>query len=178
MLSNARYFEQELSTQEVERMQVSQSDSRQKLDPLAGSLGKSAHAMRSTQATVLPSEISRLPNLHGFLCNRRPSHRPRHRSLSGHGGGPRTHCLGAAKKVLASVLFLCLVSIASPCTAMTDRSESQMVTGRTIHVDGFKRSYLAHIPRGTPGSKQADRDDVARARRKLTISRQRFWMDR
>jgi type IV secretory pathway TraG/TraD family ATPase VirD4 len=63
----ARYFEQELGTQEIERVQVRQSDSRQKLDPLAGSLGKSAQAMRSTQATVLASEISRLPNLHGFL---------------------------------------------------------------------------------------------------------------
>ena len=52
-----------------------------------------------------------------------------------------------ALHVLASVLFLCLVSVSSPCAETPVHSENQTDT-RTIQVDGFERSYLVHVPGG------------------------------
>jgi type IV secretory pathway TraG/TraD family ATPase VirD4 len=63
----ARYFEHELGTQELERLDRSRSRNFSWDNPLSGSQGTHEAWHRMTQSTVLASEISALPNLHGYL---------------------------------------------------------------------------------------------------------------
>jgi type IV secretory pathway TraG/TraD family ATPase VirD4 len=63
----ARYFEHELGMQELERLDQSCSRSFSWDNPLSGSQGTHKAWHRTTQSTVLASEISALPNLHGYL---------------------------------------------------------------------------------------------------------------
>lgn len=61
----AKYFENEIGQQEVEREEISEGSS-QKIGDL-GSSSENKSVRRNTQAAVLASEITGLENLHGYL---------------------------------------------------------------------------------------------------------------
>lgn len=61
----ADYMSKELGEQEIERLQVSQGESN-KIGELTNS-SSNQHMHRQTQASVMPSQLLALPNLHGYL---------------------------------------------------------------------------------------------------------------
>jgi hypothetical protein len=63
----ARYFEHEFGTQELEGLDQSRSRNFSWDNPLSGSHGTHEAWHRTTQSTVLASEISALPNLQAYL---------------------------------------------------------------------------------------------------------------